>query len=157
MEAEAVEKPLTALERKWQEEQAAKGPSLDDAFDSEGNLDPEKLENGILGRIPKPTGWRIAILPYRGAEKTKGGIVLAEETQKKTQLGTICGYVLRMGDLAYKDESKFPTGPWCVEGDWIIFGRYAGSRIQIDGGEIRILNDDEILGVINDPEDILHM
>lgn len=157
MEAEAVEKPLTALERKWQEEQAARGPSLDDAFDSDGNLNPEKLEGGILDRIPRPTGWRIAILPYRGSEKTKGGIVLAEETQKKTQLGTICGYVLRVGDLAYKDESKFPNGPWCVEGDWIIFGRYAGSRIQIDGGEIRILNDDEIIGVVNHPQDILHM
>jgi len=157
LETEAVEKPLTALERKWQEEKAEAGPSLDDAFDSEGNLCPEKLEGEIIDRIPRPTGWRIAILPYRGTEKTKGGIVLAEETQKKTQLGTICGYVLRIGDLAYKDESKFPNGPWCVEGDWIIFGRYAGSRIQIDGGEIRILNDDEILGVINDPEDILHM
>jgi chaperonin GroES len=157
MEDEAIDKPLTALERKWQEEAAAKEPSLDDAFDEDGRLCPESLNGEVLGRIPKPTGWRIAILPYRGSEKTKGGIVLAEETQRKTQLGTICGYVLRMGDLAYKDESKFPNGPWCQEGDWIIFGRYAGSRIQIDGGEIRILNDDEILGVINDPEDILHM
>ena len=157
MEAEATDKPLTALERKWQEEAQARGPSLDDAFDADGKLHPEKLEGEVIDRIPRPTGWRIAILPYRGAEKTKGGIVLAEETQRKTQLGTICGYVLRMGDLAYKDESKFPNGPWCQEGDWIIFGRYAGSRIQIDGGEIRILNDDEILGVINDPEDILHM
>ena len=157
MEAETIEKPLTALERKWQEESETKSTGLDQVFDSDGKLDTEKLEGEVLDRIPKPTGWRIAILPYRGAEKTKGGIVLAEETQKKTQLGTICGYVLRMGELAYKDESKFPTGPWCKEGDWIIFGRYAGSRIQIDGGEIRILNDDEILGILNDPEDILHM
>jgi co-chaperonin GroES (HSP10) len=65
--------------------------------------------------------------------------------------------VLRVGDLAYADQEKFPSGPWCKEGDWIIFGRYAGSRIQIDGGEIRILNDDEIIGVVNNPEDILHM
>jgi co-chaperonin GroES (HSP10) len=52
---------------------------------------------------------------------------------------------------------KFPTGPWCKEGDWVVFGRYAGARITIDGGEIRILNDDEIVGIVNDPEDILHM
>jgi chaperonin GroES len=110
-----------------------------------------------MDRIPTPTGWRMAILPYRGAEKSKGGIVLAEETQKRTQLATTCGYVLKMGDLAFQDESKFPHGPWCKEGDWIIFGRYAGSRISIDGGEIRILNDDEIIGVLNDPSDILHM
>lgn len=148
---------LTALEQKWQEEAAVTGPTLDDAYDLEGKFDPERIQEEVRSRIPMPTGWRIAILPYRGAEKTKGGIVLAEETQKKTQLGTTCGYVLRVGDLAYADQEKFPNGPWCKEGDWIIFGRYAGSRIQIDGGEIRILNDDEIIGVVNDPEDILHM
>jgi len=148
---------VTELEQKWQEEAEAKGPTLDDAYDEEGKFDPERIQDKVRDRIPKPTGWRIAILPYRGAEKTKGGIVLAEETQKKTQLGTICGYVLRMGELAYADQEKFPTGPWCKEGDWIIFGRYAGSRIQIDGGEIRILNDDEIIGVVNHPQDILHM
>ena len=148
---------LTALEEKWQKEAEEKGATLDDAYDAEGNFDPNKVAETVIDRIPKPTGWRIAILPYRGAEKTKGGIVLAEETQKKTQLATTCGYVLRMGDLAYADQEKFPTGPWCKEGDWIIFGRYAGSRIQIDGGEIRILNDDEIIGVVNNPEDILHM
>ena len=46
--------------------------------------------------------------------------------------------------------------PWCKEKDWVIFGRYAGSRFKIDGGEVRLLNDDEILATINDPEDILH-
>jgi chaperonin GroES len=154
------EKPLTALEQKWKEEAEAKtarGPNLTDAYDDEGNFDPEQLSEPVRDRIPVPVGWRIAILPYRGPQKTKGGIVLAEETQKKTQLATTVGYVLRMGELAYKDESKFPMGPWCKEGDWIIFGRYAGSRITIDGGEIRILNDDEIIGRISNPADILHM
>jgi chaperonin GroES len=154
------EKPLTALEQKWKEEaeaKAARGPNLTDAYDAEGNFDPEQLSEPVRDRIPVPVGWRIAILPYRGPQKTKGGIVLAEETQKKTQLATTVGYVLRMGELAYKDESKFPLGPWCKEGDWIIFGRYAGSRITIDGGEIRILNDDEIIGRISNPADILHM
>jgi chaperonin GroES len=151
-----VEENLTALERKWREEAETKGPCLDDAYTDEG-FNPEKLEQAVRDRIPTPTGWRIAVLPYRGAEKTKGGIVLSEETQKKTQLATNCGYVLKTGDLAYADQSKFPNGPWCKEGDWIIFGRYAGSRLQIDGGEIRILNDDEIIGVVNSPDDILHM
>jgi co-chaperonin GroES (HSP10) len=58
---------------------------------------------------------------------------------------------------SYADGSKFPNGPWCKAGDWIIFGRYAGARIPIDGGEIRLLNDDEVLAVVNSPEDILHM
>jgi co-chaperonin GroES (HSP10) len=147
---------MTALERKWAEEAQSKAPSLDDAY-SESGFSPEKLHQSVKDMIPTPTGWRIAILPYRGAEKTKGGIVLSEETQRKTQLSTVCGYVLKVGSLAYADESKFPTGPWCKEGDWIIFGRYAGARIPIDGGEIRLINDDEVLGVVRDPEDILHM
>jgi co-chaperonin GroES (HSP10) len=154
------EKPLTALEQKWKEQaeiEEDSEPNLNDAYDDEGNFDPDRLPSPVRSRIPTPVGWRIAILPYRGPKQSKGGIVLAEETQKKTQLATTVGYVLRVGDLAYKDESKFPNGPWCEEGDWIIFGRYAGSRINIDGGEIRILNDDEIIGRINDPADILHM
>jgi len=152
-----AEKTLTALELKWQQESLEKGPKLEDAYSSNGGFDPSKIEQVVMDRIPTPTGWRIAILPYRGAEKSKGGIVLAEETQKRTQLATTCGYVLKMGNLAFSDESKFPNGPWCKQGDWIIFGRYAGSRITIDGGEIRILNDDEIIGILNDPSDILHM
>lgn len=156
---EAVDTPveqLTALEQKWAQEEADRSPRLEDAYTDRG-FDPQKLHESVLDHIPQPTGWRIAILPYRGAEKTKGGIVLADETQRKTQLATVCGYVLKMGNLAYADEGKFPTGPWCKEGDWIVFGRYAGARIPIDGGEIRFINDDEVLGVLNDPEDILHM
>ena len=58
--------------------------------------------------------------------------------------------------MAYKDEEKFQTGPWCKENQWVVFARYAGSRFKIEGGEVRILNDDEILATIKDPEDILH-
>ena len=152
-----VEESMTALEKKWQEESAGKEPSLDSAYNDEGRFDPAELDQNVKNRIPTPTGWRLAVLPYRGAEKTKGGILLAEETQKRTQLATVCGYVLKVGDLAYLDEGKFPTGAWCKEGDWVIFGRYAGARIAIDGGEIRLLNDDEVLGRVNDPEDILHL
>ena len=148
---------LTALEKKWAEEKAARGPELEDAYNEEGQLEPERLEEAVLDRIPTPTGWRIAVLPYRGTNKSKGGIIFTEETKKQTQVTTVCGYVLKTGPLAYKDEDKFPTGPWCKEGDWVVFTRYAGSRIGIDEGEIRILNDDEIVAVINNPEDILHM
>tara|TARA_R110000868_G_scaffold235101_1_gene488860 strand:+ start:4560 stop:5006 length:447 start_codon:yes stop_codon:yes gene_type:complete len=148
---------MTALEQKWAEEAAAKQPELTDAYTKDGELDVDKIDGVVLDRIPKPTGWRIVILPYRGANKSKGGIVLADQTIERQQLTTTCGYVLKIGPLAYADETKFPHGAWCKEGDWIIFGRYAGARMNIDGGEIRILNDDEILAVINDPEDILHM
>lgn len=148
---------MTALEKKWAEEAAAHEPVLDDAYDREGSLDVTKIEQSVLDRIPKPTGWRIVILPYRGAEKTKGGIVIAEQTRQREQAATVCGYVLSVGPLAYADEGKFPQGPWCKQGDWIVFGRYAGARLPIDEGEIRIINDDEVLATLQSPEDILHM
>lgn len=148
---------MTALEKKWADEKSAHVPILDDAYTEDGSLDVQKLESSVLGRVPKPTGWRIVLLPYRGAEKTRGGIVLADQTRVREQVATVCGYVLSVGDLAYKDESKFPNGAWCKPGDWVIFGRYAGARISIDGGEVRILNDDEILARILDPQDILHL
>jgi len=152
----AVATEPTALEKKWAEEANKNVPSLEDAYTSEG-FKPDKLDETVIDRIPTPTGWRIAILPYRGAEKTKGGIALSEETQRKQQLATVCGYVLKIGPLAYADEVKFPDGAWCKKGDWIIFGRYAGSRIPIDGGEIRLINDDEVLGIVKNPEDVLHL
>jgi co-chaperonin GroES (HSP10) len=69
----------------------------------------------------------------------------------------VVGYVVKQGSLCYKDKEKFPDGPWCKEKQWVIFARYAGSRFRIEGGECRILNDDEILAVIDDPEDILSL
>lgn len=108
-----------------------------------------------LERLPKPTGWRILILPYTLPESTKGGILLSDETRQREQLATNIGYVVSLGPDAYKDEGKFSDGPWCKEGDWVMFGRYAGSRFKIDGAEPRILNDDEIIATIDDPRDII--
>ena len=120
-------------------------------------IDPKNLPANLMDRLPKPTGWRILVLPYQGTGKTKGGILLADETVEMHQVATVCGYVLRIGPDAYKDEKRFSEGPWCKEKDWVIFGRYAGSRLKIEGGEIRLLNDDEILATISNPEDILHL
>ena len=119
-------------------------------------LDPTLIEKSLIERMPKPTGWRLLILPYRGKGKTEGGILLPDKIVEEGQISTQVGYVLKAGSLAYKDTEKFPTGPWCEEKDWVMFARYAGSRFKIDGGEVRILNDDEILAKIQEPEDILH-
>ena len=120
-------------------------------------IDPKTLPANVVDRLPQPTGWRILVLPYQGTGKTKGGVLLADETVEMHQVATVCGYVLRMGPDAYKDKDKFSEGPWCKEKDWVIFGRYAGSRLKIEGGDIRLLNDDEILATISNPEDILHL
>ena len=119
-------------------------------------LDPEKIGGSLLERMPSPTGWRLLILPYRGKGKTDGGIYLPDVVVQEQTVSTQVGYVLKVGPLAYKDTEKFPSGPWCEQGNWVMFARYAGSRFRIDGGEVRILNDDEILARINEPEDILH-
>lgn len=119
-------------------------------------LDPEAIGGSLLERMPEPTGWRLLILPYRGKGKTDGGIYLPDKVVEENTVSTQVGYVLKVGELAYKDSEKFPFGAWCEQGDWVMFARYAGSRFRIDGGEVRILNDDEILARIKEPEDILH-
>ena len=132
--------------------------TLEEAYKEERAkfLDPEAIGGSLLERLPTPTGWCILILPYRGKGKTEGGILLADKTLEQQQVSTQVGYVLKVGPLAYQDEDKFPSGPWCAEKDWVMFARYSGSRFNIDGGEVRILNDDEILARISSPEDVLH-
>jgi co-chaperonin GroES (HSP10) len=108
-----------------------------------------------MEKVPNPTGYRITLFPLKLDSKTKSGIHLTDETVQESQLTTNICKVLKVGPDAYKDIDKFPTGPWCKEDDWVLITRYAGSRIRIDGGELRIINDDEILAVIDDPRDIL--
>jgi len=119
-------------------------------------LDPEAIGGSLLEKLPTPTGWRILVLPYRGKGKTDGGVYLPNAVVEEQTVSTQVGYVLKVGPLAYKDSEKFPTGVWCEQGDWVMFARYSGSRFKIDGGEVRILNDDEVLAKIKEPEDILH-
>ena len=107
-------------------------------------------------KLPVPTGWRLLVLPFKQKEKTKGGIIMTDEAIDRSQVASTCGVVLRMGPDCYRDKERYPDGPWCKEKDWVIFARYAGSRIKIEGGEIRILNEDEVLATIQDPEQILH-
>ena len=119
-------------------------------------LDPTLLDQSLIDRMPSPTGWRMLILPYRGKGTSEGGIHIPDKVLDDGQIQTVVGYVLKQGPLAYKDKAKFPSGPWCEEKQWVIFARYAGSRFRIDGGEVRIINDDEVLSTITDPDDILN-
>ena len=120
-------------------------------------LDPASMDKSFLERMPQPTGWRMLILPYRGKETTEGGIYIPNKVLDDSQIQTVVGYVVKQGPLCYRDTEKFPEGKWCEEKQWVVFARYAGSRFRIEGGECRIINDDEILAVIDDPEDILSL
>jgi co-chaperonin GroES (HSP10) len=117
-------------------------------------LGPDNIKSASED-LPEPSGWRILILPFTPPERTKGGLILSQDTLDRGRITTNVGYVLKLGPLAYQDEEKFKTGPWCKEKDWVIFARYAGSRLPIEGGELRILNDDEVLGTVKDPSSII--
>ena len=130
--------------------------ALEAKYEKQDQEATNKPSQTNLEKLPDPTGWRILVMPFRVKEKSEGGIIIAQETLDRARAAVQVGYVLKMGPLCYRGEDKYPTGPWCKEKDWVIFARYAGSRMEIDGGEIRMLNDDEILGTIDNPEDILH-
>ena len=115
---------------------------------------PEKQKKE-LEKVPTPTGFRMVLYPLKLESKTSGGLHLTDETVEQSQIATNVCKVLKMGPSCYKDKERFPQGPWCKEGNWVLITRYAGSRIRIEGGELRIVNDDEILAVIDDPRDIL--
>ena len=136
------------LEEKYKEEVKTEEPTKEP-------LNPENIK-AVVDELPTPTGWRILVLPFTPKEKTSGGIIIAQESLDRLRIATNCGYVLKIGPLAYHDKERYPTGPWCKEKDWVIFASYARSRLPIEGGEVRILNDDEVLGTIPDPESVLH-
>ena len=138
-----VPKVKLALQEKYEEQ------------DKNENKKQEDLSKKESSKLPKPTGWRLLVLPFKMKEKTKGGIIMSDLTIERQQVASQCGLVVALGDQCY-DKERYPEGPWCKKGDWVVFARYAGSRIQIDGGEVRLLNDDEILATIENPEDIFH-
>ena len=147
--AKEVPKIKLGLEEKYEEENKNLPPETEP-------LSPENIGVETVDELPNPSGYRILVLPFTPKTKSAGGILFSQETLDKARIATTCGYVLKMGPLAYKDKDKFED-PWCKKGDWVIFARYAGSRLPIEGGEVRILNDDEVLGTVKDPESLLHL
>jgi len=131
-------------------------PKKDEVKEEQIPTDPEGIKK-YINLIPKPVGYRLLVRPYSGPKKSKGGILYTENTQDTIQMTTVVGLVVAMGEECYKDKNKFPSGPWCKEGQFVIYGRYAGSRFKTKYGEHRILNDDEIIATIKQPEDILQL
>ena len=119
-------------------------------------LDPSLLDKPLLERLPQPTGWRVLVMPYQGKAKTASGLYIPDEVREREAVATVVAYVMKLGPLAYKDPAKFgdDSEPWCKEGQWVCIGRYSGSRFKIDGGEVRIINDDEVIATILEPDDI---
>ena len=105
----------------------------------------------LATQLPDVKGYRLLCIVPEAEETYAGGIVKSDEVKKIEEGATVCLFVMQLGDLAYQDKARFPGGPWCKEGDFVITRAYAGTRIKIHGKEFRIINDDTVEAVVDDP------
>ena len=112
----------------------------------EKNEETEKAK-----QLPEPKGYKILIAMPGAEEKTEGGIIKAAVTRQLEEVGAMYGLVLKLGPDAYADKNRFPNGPYCEEGDLILMRSYSGTRFRIHGKEFRLINDDSVEAVIQDP------
>lgn len=105
-------------------------------------------------QVPTPSGHKILCALVDVDDKFDSGILKADETMKVEELTSPVLFVIRLGVSAYKDKDRFPDGPWCKEGDFVLTRPYTGTRINIHGKEFRIINDDQVDGTVLDPRGI---
>lgn len=117
-------------------------------------IEPEVPLEERAKMLPDPSGYRILCGVPDVEDQTEGGIFKADVTKQYEELTTPVLFVLKVGPDAYKDEKRFPSGPWCREGDFILTRPMAGSRVKIHGREFRIINDDSVEAVVEDPRGI---
>ena len=122
------------------------------------NIDVEKTHAEAVEAkarlLPEPKGYRILCAVPHVEEEFESGIVKAEDTKRVEEQTTVVLFVVKMGDLCYKDKDRFPTGAWCREGDFVLTRPYTGTRVVIHGREFRIINDDNVEAVVDDPRGI---
>lgn len=109
------------------------------------------MDATLVARLPEPKGYRILIAVPEMTGKTEGGVYMPDRLKKQEETASIIGYVITIGPEAYSDPARFPAGPWCKEGDFIIFRSYSGTRFKVGGKEFRIINDDTVEAVVEDP------
>jgi co-chaperonin GroES (HSP10) len=105
-------------------------------------------------QLPTPTGYRILCAIPEQEKEFEGGIIKADETIMIEETLTTVLFVVAMGPDCYKDQSRFPSGPYCQVGDFILIRPNAGSRLVIHGKEFRMINDDSVEGTVDDPRGI---
>lgn len=102
----------------------------------------------------KPQGWKVLVAMPDYAKTTKGGIALPDEYVQREEMASPVGYVVALGDSCYADQARFPSGPYCKEGDFIIMRPFSGTRVVLHDKEFRFINDDTVEGVVQDPSNI---
>jgi co-chaperonin GroES (HSP10) len=106
-------------------------------------------------QLPVPVGYKVLIALPEPEKTTAGGIIKADETLRIEEVASITGFVLALGPDAYQDKNRFPNGPYCKVGDWVLMRAYSGTRFKVHGKEFRLLNDESIEAVVDDPRGIL--
>ena len=114
-------------------------------------VDNTKVKEDLHAKLPEPTGYRLLIALPEIDEKTQGGVIMPDGLFKDESTASIIGFVLKIGPDAYSDKERFPNGAWCKEGDFVIFRSYSGTRFKVAGKEFRLINDDTVEGVVDDP------
>ena len=125
---------------------------LNQAIDLTQLLDKSNEEKAT--QLPRPSGYRILCAIPEVEKQTEGGILKADITMQHEEALTTVLFVVDLGPDCYKDESRYPNGPWCKKGDFILIRPNAGSRLVIHGREFRIINDDSVEAVVADPRGI---
>jgi co-chaperonin GroES (HSP10) len=105
-------------------------------------------------QLPDPSGYRILCALPEVEKAYDSGLLKADVTVYHEELLTTVLFVLKLGPDCYKDEKRFPSGPWCKEGDFVLVRPHAGTRVKIHGREFRIVNDDAVEGVVQDPRGV---
>ena len=109
------------------------------------------VDEDVARKIPEPTGYKLLIKPLEVKEKTEAGIYMPDALKQAEQTASVIGFVVKAGPDAYRDKDKFPNGPYCKEGDFVIFRSYSGTRFKIEKQEFRLINDDTVEAVVDDP------
>ena len=105
-------------------------------------------------QLPKPSGYRILCAIPEQEKEFESGIAKADETMRNEETLTTVLFVVELGIDCYKDTTRFPSGAWCKKGDFVLVKPYAGSRLVIHGREFRMINDDSVEGIVDDPRGI---
>ena len=111
----------------------------------------KEVDQQIASKIPEPSGYKLLIKPLEVKEKTDGGIYMPDALKSAEQTASVIGFVVKAGPDAYTDQDKFPSGPYCKEGDFVIFRSYSGTRFKVEKQEFRLINDDTVEAVVDDP------
>tara|TARA_R110000787_G_scaffold51498_2_gene122020 strand:- start:1633 stop:2007 length:375 start_codon:yes stop_codon:yes gene_type:complete len=119
------------------------------------DLSKEVTEEEVEAQLPKPVGYRVLVaMPEVDDTYGNSGIIKSSKEMHNEHIMSIMGLVLDMGDGAYADKERFPSGPWCKQGDYVMFRMNTGTRFKLEGVEYRLMNDDSIEAVVNDPRGI---